>query len=179
MIRRAATVMLFLAGSIPARAADLDMAARQMAGLFTQACLLEAGDAAAQIKFLEDHHVPHLPSAGLAIFLQKRPGVGYDASNGSGRLAVTVENNGVCTVYSDSAATADAFPALDALVPNSGMAVAGMRAHDRSPTEHFRDYILTKDARRFTLVASTSEGPGTMKAIFSVSPRNPSDDAPR
>jgi hypothetical protein len=177
-MRCAVVAFILLAGSLTAQAADLDMAARQMAGLFTQACLSHAGDGAAQRKFLEDHHVPQLPAAGLAVFLQNRPGIGYNASNGSGRLAVTIEIDGVCTVYSDSAAIADVFSALDSMLPLSGMDVSDMRAHDRTPSEHVRDYVLTKDGQRFTLVASTFEGPGTVKAIFSISLRNPSDDAP-
>ena len=180
MIRVAIAASILLAAA-PLQAAELDMAARQAVGLFQQACIAHAGDGAAQISFMEEHHVPHMSPELQQSFLHNQAGVAYDASNSNAHLAVAILGNGLCVVFSDTAVPTDLITALEAALPPVNMTVANVRTHDsdQAPLVHFHDYVLTREGQRYTMVVSSSGGPGAVKAILSIGLRNPSDDAPK
>ena len=165
------TLMALLVFSLPALGADLDIGAREAVGLFQMACIANAGDGEAQRSWMDAHHVPHLNSQGAAIFLKNDSGVGYDASNTSGRFALTVLDNGVCTVFAEHAKDGDVISALE--TSKAGVSRQNDHPDTTDPRLHHYDYILTHGGIDYTVIVSTDTVPGHIQAMLSIARRVP------
>jgi hypothetical protein len=179
-VLRCSVFLIGLIGSFDvAFGQERDMAARQVVALFEQACVAQFGDVAKVTGWLETRHVPHASEALAIALLKGRPGTAYDASNSTGKYALTVDGNGVCTVFAPQAKAADLIVELDSALKNLHLTTYLLDDHpDKSDARvRHRDYLVVHGGVNYDLVASTAEG-SNLQAILSFWNRGTNEPIP-
>jgi hypothetical protein len=145
---------------------DPDMGAKQIVGLFTQACVVQYGDIAAVRAWLDDCHVPHMPDQGAVHFLAGKAGIVYDASNPTGRYGVTTLDNGVCDAFAETAQASEVIDVLEKTLKAQKSTVIRLDDHPESKDSrlHHYDYLIIHDGVNYDLVASVSDATQTLQA---------------
>ena len=172
-----AFVTVLIAVPAMAQTNDLDMGARQAVGLFLQACIGNEANINAVRTWMDNLKVPRINGEALRPFLAGRPGVGYNASNSTGHLALTSEDNGVCTVFVESAKDNDVIKSLETSVPNAQQSLKRLNDHadERDPKLHHCDYALTRGGTIYDVVVSTDATPGRIQGMLSFWRRGPNE----
>ncbi len=162
-------------GMIPApvvMTADTARPATQFAGLFVQACMAFAGDAAGLRGWAAKTGLPALPDQVAAVLLHNAPGRAFDASPAGTKLALVSSDDGICAVVTDRAAQAAVTESLEAALTQAG--VAFRLAIDRDDTRtrplHFREYLATRTSRSWRILAATVNDPVGGQAMLTAAP---------
>lgn len=178
-VRTAACIALIAFGSDIARADDQQVrGADQAVGLFMQSCVQFAGKVQEMRTWLNQQAIPRLNPQLTAIFLHSRPGIGYDASNKeAGRLALTSEDNGVCTAYAERSDNAELIRFLETTLRIANIVPKLLGEHDdaRAASLHHRNYVLTIDGQLYTMVVSTDSVENKVQAFVTLARHNPND----
>jgi hypothetical protein len=159
---------------------DPDMGARQIVGLFTQACVAQYGDIAAVRAWLDDRHVPHMPDQGAVHFLAGKAGIVYDASNPTGRYGVTTLDNGVCDAFAETAQAPEVIDVLEKTLKAQKSTVIrlGDRRESKDSRLHHYDYLIIHDGVDYDLFASVSDATQTIQAQIGFWRRSPTEALP-
>jgi hypothetical protein len=133
------------------------------------ACIANAGDSKATKDWMASHHVPQLNAQGAAIFLRNSSGVGYDASNSTGRYALTVLDNGLCTVFAEHAKDSDVIELLKA--SQTGLVQQKDYPDPNKAGLHHYDFVLNRGGVDYNVVISTAAAPANIQAFLSIARR--------
>lgn len=176
-MRRLPLVALFCcvaAGTAQAQSA-VDPGAAQAAGLFVQACVQYAGATDALRAFMGQLNVPAMPSDVAAKLLPpNQSGIAFNASNEQANLMVVSHDNGLCTVFSDSADGDQAAAAVVEKLTAAKVTLETVKdeADARNPALWHRNYRASLEQRKWALVLSSSKDAGRMHVIFTAVPRS-------
>ena len=159
------------ARNVEAQTDDAAQAARQVVGLFNQACVRFAGEPAQLRVALKRRNVPELKPEARTVFMRDRSGVGFDASNRVARLAIVSQDSGLCDVFLGDRDGADVIPLLEQSLRQEGVVLAREHEEDRG-TMHTVTYRLTLKSHPYSIVASVDPGPrGSVRAILTLAPQ--------
>ena len=135
----------------------------QMVGLFIQGCMPFVGDARALRGWAERTGLPGLPDQVAAAFLHGAPGKAFDGSNDSGKFVLVSSDDGLCSVVTDKASTADMTKAIEAGFVQAGLAFRMVIERDdaHEASIHDREYLAARNGNGWrVLVATLKDGQG-------------------
>ncbi len=142
-------------------AARADSAA-EFTGLFVQACLQYAGDAAGLRAWAARTGIPTLPEAARAAFLHGAPGEAFDASDPGGKFVLVSSDDGLCSAVTESVTQRDATDALEASLRQAGVdyRLALQRDDKAVAPIHDLEYLATKGKRAWRILLAAVKGGG-------------------
>jgi hypothetical protein len=165
------TLLVSLLLALPAHAAE-PSAPAQLAGLFVQGCLRFAGHPPALRAWAAQNMLPPLPEPATKLFLHGAPGRAFDASAPGIKLVLASSDDGICSVVTDRAASAEVTTALEAGLKQAG--VAFRLAIDRDDTAakalHFREYLATRNGLSWRILVATVHDPAGGQAMLTAAP---------
>jgi hypothetical protein len=151
----AALATLLLLG---AAGAPPDEAAQQVAGLFVQACIANAGSASAIADWAEHAALPTLPDAGQQAFLRGRAGRVWDATNQAGGKMVLIGlADGSCQASAPAISPIAVATALEADLDRVGVEAAAIERRDpATPSLVVRAWSARRGALAWDLVLNAA-----------------------
>ncbi|MGA2892483.1 MAG: hypothetical protein ABSE22_06420 [Xanthobacteraceae bacterium] len=176
MIARIIVLCIALVGSVSIAHAQTTPApsagARRAVGVFLQTCLNFAGSTLGLRDFLKKQDIPELNPQGRAIFVRDHVGIGFDASNNVGRLAIVSEDNGVCSIFTDQGNLAQIIPLIEVLNKTLNLQLQKTGGKETGSV-HARYYTVTMKDHTYLLVISESPNPNsTIQAAMTLSPQS-------
>jgi hypothetical protein len=146
--------------------------AEQMAGLFVQSCMRFAGDVRGLRQWIADARLSALPQPGQEAFLNGRPGIVFDATNGAGKFALISGDDGSCAVVAQIAHPASLVATFERLLRPSGVTLelAGERIDPEEKALRWRDYRAAKGPRRWSIAVGTASDSPNGMAMLSARP---------
>ena len=162
------TALLLLLSPLPARADP----APQLAGLFMQACLPYAGDAAALRDWARKTGLPEVPEPARKIFLHGAPGTVFDASVPPEKFVLLSPDDGLCAALTNQAVGADVIRALESDLTAAGIAFRlAIERNDKAvPEIHDREYLATKNGHGWRILIATVKDPKGGQAMLTAAP---------
>ncbi|MCA1906851.1 MAG: hypothetical protein LDL39_00670 [Magnetospirillum sp.] len=180
LMRGIALCVVVLAGvfssAAPPHVRAADVGAQQVAGLFMLTCMQYLGNRDGLLGFLAERRVPSMPSQAAERFLRK-PGEGkvFDASRPGTRLALVSHDNGLCSVFSDTASGPESVALTLQNLHDLKVPVKLVResTHPNDPSLKNQGFEGEYFGRAFQMVLSSSSQVGRMQVMFSVWPNQP------
>jgi hypothetical protein len=140
--------------------------AAQVAGLFMQACVAHAGDAAGTRRWASGGGMHALPPRVRAAFMGETPGIAFDATNREGKFVLLSADDGGCAAVADRAEADAVFAALEGMLRAAGIAVEATQARDaKEPAVIVRTY---RARGRWEIVASGVPGDPAAQAMLTL-----------
>ena len=148
-----ATLLTLGAAGVPP-----EEAAQEVAGLFVQACIANAGSADAIAEWAERAALPTLPDAGQAAFLRGRAGHVWDATNEAGGKMVLIGlADGSCQASAPAVPPATVAMALEADLDRVGIEAAAIERRDPvTPRLVIRAWSARRGARVWELLLNAA-----------------------
>lgn len=144
-------------------AAPAPDAPQQMVGLFIQGCMPFVGDANALRGWAGSTGLRALPDQVAETFLHGAAGKAFDGSNESGKFVLVSSDDGLCSVVTDKATTADMTKAIEAGFLQAGLAFRLVIERDDKNEKniHDREYLAARNGNGWrVLVATLKDGQG-------------------
>jgi len=165
----AAAIMTVIAGMPLARAeSQLNVAAKQVAGLFMQSCVRFAGDHDGLRGWATRTGLKPLPQGVQDRFLSGLPGLVFDASNKDGKFVLVSEDGGACSVVAEMASGAGVIADLEQDLNEAGISFR-MTTEKSDPQENalkHREYQASRGDRGWLLLVSTVKDPSGGRAML-------------
>ncbi|MGE0224716.1 MAG: hypothetical protein AB7F35_20430 [Acetobacteraceae bacterium] len=172
-VRAARLAILFLLAAIPdAARGEPAESARQLAGLFMQSCFPYAGDPSGLRSWAARTGLPVLPEPARGMFLNRAPGVVWDASPAGLKLVLVSADDGLCSTITNRAPGRDVADALETDLRQIGARFRLVIERDDRQAEalHFREYLATWNGRTWRILAATVKGSQPGHAMLTAGP---------
>jgi len=149
-----------------------EMGAAEVVGLLMETCVHFAGDPAGLRSWLAQQGAPEIPPEGRAMFLGKRTGKAYDASEENLRLALVSADDGSCSAYAEFADPALTAKYLEEALRQSkdAFTTQGDQADQQDPSLQHRDYRVTIGSKPWLILLTTTTGQGKIQAALTMRP---------
>lgn len=156
---RLLAVLAALAPAVPARA---DSPAEQLAGLFVQGCVAHAGSISGLRQWAAAKGLKSVPAQAAPAFLNKMPGIAYDASDPGGRFVLISDDGGGCAAIAQHADRAVLASNLEQFLARAGLPLSQISEEDDhfAPGVRHRVYRLHQAGRDWQIVMSTTRDSG-------------------
>lgn len=169
--RAALLALLLLWPFGPGRADEVGrLEARQLSDLFRATCLAFVGDAAGVRDWLQRSGYQRLPSLQERILL-RRSGQVFDASAGTGHLAVLSFDNGWCMDVADDADETALVPLIEAGLQAARISLVAPPEQDGAGAAmHHRRYRLLRAGHPVLLIVNTRPDRGRVGVSLLITP---------
>ncbi|WP_048862172.1 NMCC_0638 family (lipo)protein, partial [Acidisphaera rubrifaciens] len=127
---RLLAVLAVLAVMAPATRARADSPAEQLAGLFVQGCVAHAGSISGLRQWAAAKGLKSVPAQAAPAFLNKQPGIAYDASDPGGKFVLISDDGGGCAAIAQHADRAVLAATLSQFLARAGLPLVQISEED-------------------------------------------------
>jgi hypothetical protein len=147
-------------------------APEELVGLFIQGCLPFVGNPPGLREWAIRAGLHPVPEQVLAAFLHGAPGQAFDASAAEAKLVLVSSDDGICSAVTNQATQQAVGDALEAGFRQAGLAfrLAIERDDARVSAIHDREYLATKNAVGWRILAATVKGESGGEAMLTAGP---------
>jgi hypothetical protein len=150
-----------------------ELGAAEVVGLLMDTCVHFAGNPGGLRAWLAQQGVPDMAGEGRPLFLGKRTGKVYDASEENLRLALVSADDGSCSAYAEIADPALTTQYLEEALGQSKNAFTRLedRPDQQDPSLHHRDYRVSIGSRQWLILVTTTAAQGRIQAALTMRPQ--------